>query len=336
MCKEEACNFQFRLLMGTSGRWVLKGTRKNKGQHCGHFRMKPSMMCVPVKLMTTEEQKLGRDCETLGLSVPASTELINVRNENGLSFDDEQIRYLNKKEQEKVLGLSPDATSADSLIKSFVDRDDVNFMSITFSPAEGMWMSMTNPQRKKATKDRYLNRMMDDGESLISRKDLNDIYNSSIVGSSFSGLNGFDNDGDEENSIGFCTTSDTFDGGDGFELSLSQADETTKWKNGDVQFTQKSQLEAAKVLERNSNTKYKKLHALTQELLKIVEDDQDVFDSSLQMMKDVINTCRGTIAAKAFAKHGSNDEGDSAGTFAVETGKTKLKRMKRKKGFYEK
>jgi len=29
-----------------------------------------------------------------------------------------------------------------------------------------------------------------------------------------------------------------------------------------------------------------------------------------------------------FAKHGSNDEGDSAGNFAVETGKTKLKRFK--------
>ena len=57
----------------------------------------------------------------------------------------------------------------------------------------------------------------------------------------------------------------------------------------------------------------------------------DLFDSSLQAMKDLINTSRVAKAVKAYAKHGSNDERDSACTFALEIGKTKLKRMKKKK-----
>lgn len=71
--------------------------------------------------------------------------------------------------------------------------------------------------------------------------------------------------------------------------------------------------------------------------MKIEENYQELFDSSLEMMKDVINTSRGAKIAKDHAKHGGNEEGaSSGGTSMVVTGNTKLKHMKRKKAFYEK
>lgn len=116
--------------------------------------------------------------------MPSSTALLNLRNKHNITYNIEQIRYLNRKEQQNLKMLSSDATSADFLIDSFKKRSDVAYLAVTYSPTEGLMLSMKNNQRKKLNTDLYLNRTSYDEKSLSTRKDLDQIYASSMCGKS--------------------------------------------------------------------------------------------------------------------------------------------------------
>ena len=123
--------------------------------HTGHWQLQPAELTISISKMTEEEKELVMQCGQINFSSYASANLINVWNVFGLSFDNEQIRYLNKKEQDKVRGLTEDGSTADNLIESFKRRDDVAFLTVTYSPTEGLMLSMTNKQRSSLNNDLY-------------------------------------------------------------------------------------------------------------------------------------------------------------------------------------
>ena len=68
-----------------------------------------------------------------------------------LGFKDNQIQYLRKKEREELSNLTSAASSADTLIESFENRKDVNYLYVTYHPNEGLLM-MTRKDQKQALK----------------------------------------------------------------------------------------------------------------------------------------------------------------------------------------
>ena len=162
------------------GRWILQSTKQNIGQHYGHWQMKPSQLRVCINKMTKEEKKIACQCSQINFTAASSTALINLRNELGIKYSDDQIRHLNRMEEKKLNALSADASSADQIIHAFQQRTDVAYLSVTYSPTQGLMLSMTNQQKEQLNKDIYLNRLSYDEESLKTRQDLEHLYNSSI------------------------------------------------------------------------------------------------------------------------------------------------------------
>ena len=66
--------------------------------HNGHWQLQPAELTVSVSKMTEEEKELAMQCGQINFSSSASANLISIRNAFGISFDNRQIRYLNKKE----------------------------------------------------------------------------------------------------------------------------------------------------------------------------------------------------------------------------------------------
>ena len=63
-------------------------------------------------------------------------------------WKDSQIENFLKVEKEEFNMLTPNSSSADKLIHSFKQRNDVNYLYVTYRPDEGMLM-MTQKQRKQ-------------------------------------------------------------------------------------------------------------------------------------------------------------------------------------------
>jgi hypothetical protein len=53
--------------------------------------------------MTADEKQLARDCNQISFTAASSAALVNIRNELGITYDDEQIRYLNRLETENLI-----------------------------------------------------------------------------------------------------------------------------------------------------------------------------------------------------------------------------------------
>ena len=97
-------------------------------------------MSVGLDLMTEEERELARQCAQICFPASSTSALLSIRNNLGvnLTWKEEQIRYLTKKDRDVLYNLREDASSAVNLINSFSTRDDVNYLYITFDPTEGM------------------------------------------------------------------------------------------------------------------------------------------------------------------------------------------------------
>ena len=95
-----------------------------------------------IDLLSKKELKLAKQCSQVCFAASSTSTLINIRSKLGLklTWTDEQIRYITKKESNQKLNLSQDATSAENLINSFAARDDVNYLYVTYHPSEGMIM----------------------------------------------------------------------------------------------------------------------------------------------------------------------------------------------------
>ena len=134
---------KFRLIIGLkkdSDRWVLKNCdRDDKSSadiHIGHFKMNIEHIHTGIGLLSKDEIALSKDCAQLNISVSATTELLNIRNFLGIDnkWKTSQVYYkLNKCET-----LSNDASSAQRLISTFENRNDVNYLYITYEASEGL------------------------------------------------------------------------------------------------------------------------------------------------------------------------------------------------------
>ena len=97
-------------------------------------------MSAGLDLMTEEERELARQCSQICFPASSTSALLSIRNNLGvnLTWKEEQIRYLTKKDRDVLYNLRQDASSAENLINSFSTRDDVNYLYVTFDQTEGM------------------------------------------------------------------------------------------------------------------------------------------------------------------------------------------------------
>ena len=111
-------------------------------QHLFHYQMQAEHLNSGIDLLSKKELKLAKQCSQVCFAASSTAALINIRSKLGLklTWTDEQIRYLNKKETNQKLKLSEDATTAENLINSFAARDDVNYLYVTYHPSEGLIM----------------------------------------------------------------------------------------------------------------------------------------------------------------------------------------------------
>ena len=161
------------------GRWILKGSNANDGCHYGHWQLQPGELTVSINQMTPEEKKLACQCSQISFTTSASGALINLRNELGISYSDDQIRYLNKKEQAKLSALNEDASSADALVAAFKQRSDVAFLTVCYSPTDGLMLSMSDTQTR-LNHEVYLSGITYNDKTLQPESNLVQLYNSSI------------------------------------------------------------------------------------------------------------------------------------------------------------
>ena len=121
----------------------------NPYQHSGHFEFQPEHLLAQICLMSEEQKQLARDCAQLNFSSSITTALLNLRKGLGMpEWKDSQIEHFLKVEKEEFSMLTPNSSSADKLIYSFKQRNDVNYLYVTYHPDEGMLM-MTQKQRKQ-------------------------------------------------------------------------------------------------------------------------------------------------------------------------------------------
>ena len=148
---EKKCPFSFTIQLITidykaypfremNGRWILKSAnpnyKKNCRLHCHHFHMLTEHLNAPNECMHPAEKLLAKQCRECGISSASISHLLNNRNESGYNIDwnPAQIFRLTQKE-DYMKGLSPNATTAENLVKSFNQRDDVDFLYVTFHPS---------------------------------------------------------------------------------------------------------------------------------------------------------------------------------------------------------
>ena len=114
----------------------LKTPRNVVDLHNGYFKMDIQHIHNGIGLLSNSEIALSKDCSQLNISVSATTELLNIRNFLGIDnkWKTSQVYYkLNKCET-----LSNDASSAQKLISTFENRNDVNYLYITYEASEGL------------------------------------------------------------------------------------------------------------------------------------------------------------------------------------------------------
>ena len=96
-------------------------------------------MNAPSKCMSENEQKLAKQCIECGITPTSIAHLLTCRNESGYYIDWNPGQIYRLQVKENILkGLSPNATSAENLVKSFDNRDDVDYLYVTFHPLDGL------------------------------------------------------------------------------------------------------------------------------------------------------------------------------------------------------
>ena len=137
----EKCNFRVIIgLLRDSGRWVFKNFNWEKQTTCdvhtGHFKLDISHIHTGIALLSSSEIELSRNCSQLNISYSSTTELLNLR--NFLGFDNKwktsQVYY----KLNQCGKLNTNASSAQQLISTFDNRNDVNYLYVTYAASEGL------------------------------------------------------------------------------------------------------------------------------------------------------------------------------------------------------
>jgi hypothetical protein len=79
-------------------------------------------MHVPIGCMSPDEKELAKNCCQLHFTSSSTSDLVNVRQKDGLYFKASQLTYLSQKERLAYLNLSANATTAEKLVESFEAR----------------------------------------------------------------------------------------------------------------------------------------------------------------------------------------------------------------------
>lgn len=121
---------------------ILFCSEKTYCQHKFHFKMSPEHLSTSIDILSKEEKQLAKDCSQICFPASSTSALLSIRKKLGvnLTWTEEQVRYLTKKDKQVMYNLNQDATTAENLINSFASRSDVNYLYVTFHPNEGMVM----------------------------------------------------------------------------------------------------------------------------------------------------------------------------------------------------
>lgn len=109
--------------MHSDSRWYLAVQPKTKGNcccHIGHPPVSPELTNAGIGTLSDEE--LEHVLRMMDACTPPENIARVISEMTGNLFSSSQIRYLSTTEQALVHGLSPDASSADKLVKSFQAR----------------------------------------------------------------------------------------------------------------------------------------------------------------------------------------------------------------------
>ena len=87
----------------------------------------------------TNEIELAKQSSQLSLSSSCIAALLNIRDSLGIqnTWTRHQLRYITQKGN-ALCTLTPNANTAEKLVSSFGDRDDVNYLYVTFKPCDGL------------------------------------------------------------------------------------------------------------------------------------------------------------------------------------------------------
>ena len=97
-------------------------------------------LTASIDILSPSEKELAKQCSQICFPASSTSALLSLRTSLGvrLTWTEEQVRYLSKKDRQVKYNLSEDATTAENLIQSFATRKDVNYLYVTFHPNEGM------------------------------------------------------------------------------------------------------------------------------------------------------------------------------------------------------
>ena len=136
-----------------SNRWQLHNTKESKkgihSVHKGHFQISSEHIHTNIKLMPKNEIELAKQCSQLNLTNSTTASLVSIQNALGVgnTWTRHQIYYKSKIDN-GMHNLTKHASSAEKLIQSFDNRNDVNYLYLTFKPSEGL-MLMTGKLNNK-------------------------------------------------------------------------------------------------------------------------------------------------------------------------------------------
>ena len=109
-------------------------------------------MNAPSTCLSKKEVALAKQCRECGINSKSISHLLNKRNDSGYNIDwnPAQIYRIRQKE-DFMKGLSQNATSAENLVTSFENRDDVDYLYVTYHPEDGMILIKGKDVKRKCT-----------------------------------------------------------------------------------------------------------------------------------------------------------------------------------------
>lgn len=118
--------------------------------HSNHYQMSTEHLIASVQMMPETERALARQCAQLCFTSNSVSSLLAIRDELGanITWSASQLWYMTKKDREIALNLSADANTAERLVETFSQRDDVNYLYVTFHPNDGMLL-FTSTEKKR-------------------------------------------------------------------------------------------------------------------------------------------------------------------------------------------
>ena len=135
--KEKRCPFTFSVFLTPpkecwiTNSWFLsviddKFVHLGRSTHCHHHQFPAKDLHASIKLLNNDEKTLALDCAQLHMTNTAQAALLTLRNKEGISWHDHQMRYIKKRNQkmlEEEAGLiTVNASSAEKLLSKLETR----------------------------------------------------------------------------------------------------------------------------------------------------------------------------------------------------------------------